>query len=59
MKIYTLPELAKLFKCSERQIFRYLTSGKLNGSKHGRWRFTDDDIKEFLKSGRKKPTVKK
>lgn len=53
MKVYTLPEAAKLLKCSERQIFRYLASGKLDGSKHGKWRFTDQDTKKFLESGRK------
>ncbi len=54
MKIYTIPEAAKLLKCSERQIFRYLENGKLNGSKQGKWRFTDDDIRAFLKAGRKR-----
>ena len=53
MKIYTIQEVAKLLKCSERQIFRYLASGKLNGSKQGKWRFTDEDVKAFLNTGRK------
>lgn len=56
MKIYTLPQVAKLLDCSERQIFRYLANGKLDGSKHGKWRFTDTDIKRFLASGRKYKT---
>ena len=54
MKIYTISEVAKLLKCSERQIFRYLKKGKLSGSKQGKWRFTDEDVQEFLKLGRKK-----
>jgi len=53
MKIYTIKEIAKLLKVTERQIFRYLASGKLNGSKQGKWRFTDQDIKDFLARGRK------
>lgn len=53
MKIYTIQEVAKLLKCSERQIFRYLASGKLNGSKQGKWRFTDGDVRAFLNTGRK------
>lgn len=53
MKIYTLPEAAKLLKCSDRQIFRYLASGELKGSKVGKWRFTEEDIKKFLEKGRK------
>jgi len=55
MKIYTITEVAKLLKCSERQIFRYLKAGKLNGSKQGKWRFTDEDVRGFLVRGRKKP----
>lgn len=54
MKIYTIPEVAKLLKCSERQIFRYLKKNKLKGSLQGKWRFTDDDVRDFLKAGRKK-----
>jgi excisionase family DNA binding protein len=54
MRIYTITEVAKLLKCSERQIFRYLKAGKLNGSKQGKWRFTDEDVREFLNTGRKK-----
>lgn len=51
-KIYTLKEIAKILKFSERQIFRYLKTGKLKGSKHGKWLFTEDDIKRFLDLGR-------
>ena len=54
MKIYTISEVAKLLKCSERQIFRYLKQGKLGGSKQGKWRFTDEDVRAFLNKGRKK-----
>jgi excisionase family DNA binding protein len=54
MKIYTIEEIAKILKCSERQIFRYLASGQLHGSKQGKWRFTEDDIKKFLVKGRKR-----
>jgi len=52
MKIYTLSEAAELLKCSERQIFRYLASGALKGSKQGKWRFMESDIKDFLSKGR-------
>ena len=44
---------AKLLKCSERQIFRYLKQGKLGGSKQGKWRFTDEDVRAFLDAGRR------
>lgn len=55
MKIYTISEVAKLLKCSERQIFRYLRQDKLGGSKQGKWRFTDEDVRAFLNAGRRKP----
>ena len=54
MKIYTISEVAKLLKCSERQIFRYLKQKKLGGSKQGKWRFTDKDVRAFLNTGRKR-----
>jgi len=54
MKLYTIKEVAKTLRCTERQIFRYLASGKLDGSKQGKWRFTEQDINNFLKQGRKK-----
>ncbi len=57
MKIYTIREIAKILRCTERQIFRYLASGKLHGSKLGKWRFTEQDVKDFLNRGREK-TVK-
>lgn len=55
MKIYTIEEVAKLLKCSERQIFRYLKQEKLSGSKQGKWRFTEEDVRAFLHNGRQKP----
>ncbi|MBI4158114.1 MAG: helix-turn-helix domain-containing protein [Candidatus Yanofskybacteria bacterium] len=52
MRIYTIQEVAKILRCSERQVFRYLANGKLNGSKQGKWRFTDNDIRKFLNLGK-------
>lgn len=54
MKIYTLKEIAKILKVTERQIFRYLKQDKLEGSLQGKWRFTNEDIRNFLKNGKKK-----
>lgn len=53
-KIYTLKDLEKILKVKERTLFRYLSSGVLKGSKQGKWRFTDEDIDNFLKRGKKK-----
>jgi len=53
-KTYTLKDLEGLLHVKERTLFRYLKEKRLNGSKHGKWLFTDEDIKEFLANGRKK-----
>jgi len=52
MKTYTLQDLEKILGVKERTLFRYLQKGWLKGSKRGKWRFTDKDIKDFLKYGR-------
>jgi len=54
MEIYTLQEMAKKLKVSERTVFRYLDKRNLNGSKIGQWRFTDKDLKEFINNKGKK-----
>jgi len=53
-KTYTLKDLEKILHVKERTLFRYLKEKLLRGSKHGKWLFTDGDIKEFLASGRGK-----
>lgn len=58
-KIYTIEELKKILHLSERTIFNYLKKGNLTGSKHGKWLFTDEDVKEFLAKGRNKPSRKR
>ena len=57
MKIYTIKEIAKILKVTERQVFRYLASGKIEGSKQGKWRFTDEDVRAFLSAGRNKNKI--
>lgn len=51
-KIYTLKQVAKILELSERTIFRYLKTGKISGSKIGHWRFTEQDVKEFLEKNK-------
>lgn len=58
-KTYTLKELEKMLNIKERTLFRYLKKGLLTGSKVGKWRFTDQDIKDFLERGRNKPAKSK
>jgi predicted site-specific integrase-resolvase len=59
IKTHTLQELEKILGVSERTLFRYLDKGWLKGSKRGKWRFTDDDIKNFLNRGRSKSSKSK
>ncbi len=54
IKTYTLQELEKILNVKERTLFRYLKKGWLKGSKRGKWRFTEQDVKDFLSNGRKK-----
>ena len=54
IKTHTLKDLEKILGVKERTLFRYMQKGWLNGSKRGKWRFTEKDIKEFLESGKKK-----
>lgn len=58
-KTYTLRDLEKMLNIKERTLFRYLKKGLLTGSKVGKWRFTDQDIKDFLERGRNKPSKSK
>ncbi|OGG39682.1 hypothetical protein A3A21_00055 [Candidatus Jorgensenbacteria bacterium RIFCSPLOWO2_01_FULL_45_25b] len=52
IKTYTLQDLEKILGVKERTLFRYIQKGWLKGSKRGKWRFTDQDIRDFLKHGR-------
>lgn len=54
IKTHTLKDLEKVLGVKERTLFRYMQKGWLKGSKLGKWRFTDQDIKDFLNRGRDK-----
>ena len=58
-KTYTLKDLESILHVKERTLFRYLQEGRLNGSKHGKWLFTEDDVKTFLAKGRNNPARRK
>jgi excisionase family DNA binding protein len=45
---YTLQEVAKMLKVSDRSIFRYIHSGKLRAVKIGYWRISSDELGAFL-----------
>lgn len=46
--IYSLQEVAKMLRVSERSIFRYMEAGRLKATKIGYWRFTKNDLLSFL-----------
>jgi excisionase family DNA binding protein len=52
-EIYTIEQLQKILKLSERTILRLLKDGKLTGFKVGReWRFQESDINAYIQAQR-------
>ena len=52
-EVYTLEQLQKILKLSERTILRLLKEGKLTGFKAGReWRFQESDINAYIQAQR-------
>jgi len=49
-KLYTLTEVAKYLRVSERTLFRYIKSKKLRAYHIGQWRIGSKDLKKFLKN---------
>jgi len=48
-KLYTLDEVAKYLRVSERTLFRYIKKGKLRAYRIGQWRVSEKDLNKFLK----------
>jgi excisionase family DNA binding protein len=50
---YTIEQLQKILKLSDRTIFRLLKDGKITGFKIGReWRFQESDINAYIQAQR-------
>ncbi len=47
-KLYSLQEVAKMLRVSERSVFRYIHGGKLRATKIGYWRISGADLSRFL-----------
>jgi excisionase family DNA binding protein len=47
-KLYSLQEVAKMLRVSERSVFRYIHGGKLRATKIGYWRISGADLGKFL-----------
>lgn len=46
---YTLKEVSKLLRVSERTMYRYIKSGKLKAIKIGYWRIDKQSLDAFIK----------
>jgi len=53
-KFYTLQEVAKLLRVSERSIYRYIKSAKLKATKVGYWRIEKKNLDTFIKNSSNK-----
>lgn len=55
LKLFTIPEVAKILKVSERQVFRYIDSKKLKVVRisYKIIRVSDNDLKDFIKRHKK------
>ena len=47
-KLYTLQEVAKILKVSEKSVYRYIKSGKLKATKIGQWRIKEEDLNKLI-----------
>ena len=54
-ELFTIKEVARMFKCSPWTVRRYIKEGLLGAGKlKGEYRITQEDIDAFLKRGRGK-----
>ena len=52
--MYTLNEVAAILNRNVRSVMRYVETGQLEGNKvGGRWYFTKEQIKDFMKGGKR------
>jgi len=56
-KLYSLQEVAKMLRVSERSIFRYIYSGRLKATKIGYWRIAGKDVGAFINDSEYKKTL--
>ncbi len=47
-KLYTIEEVAEIFRVSTRTVTRYIEDGRLKASKLGMWRIKQSDLNAFL-----------
>jgi len=47
--LFTIKEVAKYLRVSERSVLRYIEAGRLQASRIGQWRIKEKDLEKFLK----------
>ncbi len=47
-KLFTVKEVAKKLRVSERSVMRYIKSKKLKAAKMGQWRIKESDLEQFF-----------
>ena len=47
-KLFTIKEVAKILRVSERSVNRYIEAGRLRASKIGQWRIKQSELDKFL-----------
>jgi len=48
-ELYTLKEVSKILKCSEKTVYRLIKSGKLKATKINQWRIKKSDLEKLMK----------
>ena len=53
--LYTVKEVRKILKVTQRTLYNYIKSGDLKAVKIGKyWRVRESDLEEFINNGTKK-----
>ena len=48
-ELYTLKEVSKILKVSEKTVYRLINSGRLKATKIGQWRIKNSDLDKLIK----------
>ena len=49
IKVYTIPEVMDILKCTKKTIYKFIQDGKIKAVKVGReWRITEQALADFL-----------
>lgn len=52
IKLYTLPQVAKIIGVTDRTAWNYVKAGKIKAVKiGGKWKISEDNLREFINGG--------